>query len=125
MTLKHEITKLVLETAGLPADEDRIQKTIPTWWVNPRKKEKGGLRLTEQGFNALKTAGIQSYKIRFEAPITCTNQEIIRLDQLMDSPYYITNREVHVFKEKMAIQLVLFSGNILKFINALANRQTA
>jgi hypothetical protein len=32
----------------------------------------------------------------------------------------LTNREIYVFNDKMAVQLVLFSGNIAKFSTAKA-----
>lgn len=120
MNQKFEITKKVLESLGLTADEKRVKQTIPVWWVNPRKKEKGGLRLTEQGFNCLQQADIKAHQIKFEKPIVYTNQLVIRLDNFIDCPWYVTHREIFVFSEKMAVQLVLFSGNISKFSSAKA-----
>ena len=84
MNPKHEITKIVLEANGLIADEKRIKQTIPIWWVNPRKKEKGGLRLTEQGFECLQHADIKCYEIRFDEPIFFTNKLAIWVDQNVD-----------------------------------------
>lgn len=118
MNPKHEITKAVLESLGLPADEQRIKKTIPTWWVNTRNKLKGGLRLTEQGFECLQKADIKCYEIKFEEPILFTNELAIWIDQNIDCPFYLTARKIWVFGEKTAVQLVLFSGNIAKFHRA-------
>jgi hypothetical protein len=118
MNQKFEVTKFVLETQGLPFDEKRIQKTIPTWWQNPRKKDAGGLRLTEQGFDALQKADIKSYEIKFEEPLVLTNKLTIWLDQNLDCPYYITSKKIWVFGERTAVQLVLFSGNIAKYHRA-------
>jgi hypothetical protein len=118
MNQKYEITKLVLESKGLLADEKRIKKTIPIWWTNPRKKSKGGLRLTEQGFNCLKNGDIKYYEIRIDEPIFFTNQLAIWIDQNIDCPFYLTPKNIYVFGEKMAVQLVLFSGNIAKFQRA-------
>jgi len=118
MNPKHEITKVVLESLGLPADEQRIKKTIPTWWVNTRNKLKGGLRLTEQGFECLQKADIKCYEIKFEEPILFTNELAIWIDQNIDCPFYLTARKIWVFGEKTAVQLVLFSGNIAKFHRA-------
>jgi hypothetical protein len=118
MNPKYEITKIVLESLGLTADEKRIKQTIPTWWVNPRNKEKGGLRLTDQGFECLVKADIKCYEIKFEEPIIYTNQLAIWIDQNIEFPFYITKRSIHVFGEKLAVQLVLFSGNIAKFHRA-------
>ena len=114
MNPKYDITKAVLESTGLVVDK----KTIPTWWVNPRKKEKGGLRLTEQGFECLKQADIKSYELKFDEPLVVTNELLLWIDQNLDCPFYITNRKIWVFGERMAVQLVLFSGNIAKFHRA-------
>lgn len=118
MNQKYEITKLVLESQGLVVDEKRIKKTIPVWWVNPRKKDKGGLRLTQQGFECLTKADIKSYEIRVDDPVFFTNQLVIWIDQNIDCPFYIEGKRIWVFSEKMAVQLVLFSGNIAKFHRA-------
>lgn len=120
MTQKYEITKLVLESQGIVADDKRIKKTIPVWWINPRKKAKGGLGLTEQGFECLQNADIKVHKIRFEQPVQITNQLILWIDNFIDCPFYLTKKEIYVFGEKMAVQLVLFSGDIAKFTAAKA-----
>jgi len=118
MNQKYEITKAVLESLGLVADEKRIKQTIPIWWVNSRKKAKGGLRLTEQGFTCFQNADIKSDKVKFDEPIFYTNQLVIWIDNNINCPFYITDKEIYVFDEKMAVQLVLFSGNIERFCNA-------
>ena len=118
MNPKHEITKKVLESIGVTPDDKRVRETIPTWWVNPRTKEKGGLRLTEQGFDCFKKADIKNYEIKFDEPLVVTNELLIWIDQNLDCPFYITNKKIWVFGERMAIQLVLFSGNIAKFHRA-------
>jgi hypothetical protein len=119
MNQKIDITKYVAEQSGLPTDEKSIRKLVAQWWQNPRKKEKGGLRLTDDGFARL-TTQFTAHKVRFEDPIEYTNQLIIRLDNFIDCPWYITNKAVFVFNDKMAVQLVLFSGNIVKFSTAKA-----
>jgi hypothetical protein len=125
MNLKTEITKHILETMGLEANDTRVRKTIPTWWYSTRQKEKGGLRLTEQGFEAFQKAGIKDYRVKFEDTIHFTNQLIIWLDQFIDCPFYLRNKEIYVFNEKIAVQLVLFSGNIQKYTSAKVMSQSA
>ena len=119
MNQKIEITKYVAEKSGLSTDEKSIRKLVTAWWQNPRKKEKGGLRLTDEGFARL-TAHFTAHKVRFEDPVEYTNRLIIQLDNFIDCPWYITNKAVFVFNDKMAVQLVLFSGNIAKFSVAKA-----
>lgn len=125
MNQKTEITKRILESMGLDSNDERVRKTIPTWWFSTRQKEQGGLRLTEQGFDAFRNAGIKDYRIKFEDPIYFTNQLMIWLDHFIDCPFYLRNQDIYVFSEKMAVQLVLFSGNIYKYSAAKASRQSA
>lgn len=115
MNQRNEITKYVLEQAGLPCDEKAVKKTVAVWWQNPRKKSNGGLRLTEQGYGCLKKADIKDYQIDLPKDIEWTGRLIIRLDQFIDCPFYLTNKSIFVFSERMAVQLVLFSGNIQKY----------
>lgn len=118
MNQKYELTRIVLETSGIEASPERIRKTIPTWWFNTRQKEKGGLRLTDQGFECLQKADIKSYELKFDEPIQFTNELILWIDQNIDCPYYLTKKKMWVFGEKTAVQLVLFSGNIAKLFRA-------
>ena len=69
MNPKFKITKVVLESLGLDASDKRIKETIPSWWANPRKKEKGGLRLTDQGFECLQKADIKFYRVQFDQKV--------------------------------------------------------
>lgn len=110
---------------GIDASDERVRKTIPTWWYSTRQKEQGGLRLTEQGYDALVKAGIKDYRIKYEDPIRFTNQLMIWLDNFIDCPFYLRNQDIYVFSEKMAVQLVLFSGNVYKFSAAKARKQSA
>ena len=47
-----------------------------------------------------------------------TNKLVIWIDQNLESPFYLTSKQIYVFGEKIAVQLVLFSGNIAKFQRA-------
>jgi hypothetical protein len=119
MNQKIELTTYVAKESGLPADEKSIKKLIPQWWQNPRTKTKGGLRLTDEGF-ARFTTQLKAHRVRFDQPVEYTNQLIIQLDNFIDCPWYVSKKEIYVFSEKMAVQLVLFSGNIAKFSSAKA-----
>ena len=99
MNQKSDITKYIAEQFGLSTDEKSIRKLTAQWWQNPRKKEKGGLRLTDEGFARL-TAHFTAHKVRFEDPVEYTNRLIIQLDNFIDCPWYITNKAVFVFNDK-------------------------
>jgi hypothetical protein len=119
MNQKTNITKYVAEQSNLPTDDKSIRTLISQWWINPRQKAKGGLRLSDDGFARL-TTQFKAYQVKFDEPVDYTNQLIIRLDNFIDCPWYLTKKEIYVFNDKMAVQLVLFSGNIAKFSTAKA-----
>jgi hypothetical protein len=119
MDIKSHLTKLVSEHLGLPTDSKSLEKFQILIWQNPRKKDIGGLRLTEQGLDIFVTKmEMKYYEIEFPKEMKLTNNTTILLDRYIDSPYYITKKATVVFKEKTAIQLVLFSGDLEKFSRA-------
>jgi hypothetical protein len=120
MNLKKETTRKVLDILMPSAGEEIYQRALTTWWANIRQKPKGGLKLTDLGYKCLIEAGIKEYQIKLDNSDPHTNQLIIWLDHFIDCPYYLTRKEICVFSERMAIQLVLFSGNIEKFCSAKA-----
>lgn len=115
MNQRFEITRYVLKTLGQKDNDEYIKDMLPRFWINPRKKETGGLRLTEDGYKWMKDANIKDYQIDIPKGIYWSNQLIIWLDQFIESPFYLTSKSIFVFNERMAVQLVLFSGNVAKF----------
>ena len=120
MNLKSEITLKLAEALGYQTDEKSLKKYLKIWWVNPRNKDVGGLQLSFTGYQEMKNAQIKYHKIRLEDKLENTNQTLIRLDQYIDCPWHIFKNDIYVFSDKMAVQLVLFSGNLKKFIEAKA-----
>jgi hypothetical protein len=119
---KIEITKYLAEQEGLAIDDPHLKKLQSVFWQNPRNKETGGMRLTPQGFETL-SKYFKSHFVRFEETregFKYTNQLVLRLDNYIDCPWHINHKGVWVFSDKMAVQLVLFSGNIEKFTTAKA-----
>ena len=118
--IKSDITKYTMAHLNLEVNEKTIKQTISMWWQHPKTKLVGGLRLTQQGYACLINADLKDYRIAFENPVYLTNQLVIWLDRFIDCPFYLTDREIFVFSERMAIQLVLFSGDIQRFSAAKA-----
>jgi len=122
MNLKIEVTKYVASQLGLETTEKNLRLLKRKWWASTRIKDEGGLQLTEEGFMALHQADIKFHKITMENDIVFTNQKIIWLDNFITCPWFLANSHIFVFTESMAIQLVLFSGNIEKFLYSKAER---
>lgn len=118
MNQKLKITKIVAEQLNRPVDDQSIDKLRQVFWINPRLKKKGGLRLTVEGYHSLIDADIKSHRVVFEEPIFLSNALLLWMDNNIDCPFYLTSTEVYLFGERMAIQLILFSGNLQKLHRA-------
>ena len=114
---KLQLTERLLTQLGIATTPKSIKEWHLLWWQNPRDNGFHSLRLTERGLEDFETkVGLKSYKIDFPEPIeVVTNQLILHLDRFIDSPYYVTRKYIKVFTEKMAVQLVLFSGDVQKY----------
>ena len=115
MTNKTTLTKVFLKQLDKSTDETSVKQYMPIWWQNTRSKDKGGLRLTDEGYKILQDIGLAVYDIPFPPDMPMTTQVLIFLDQFIDCPYYITNRSIIVTNEKKAVELTLFSGDLRKY----------
>jgi hypothetical protein len=108
-------TRIFLSSAGRSADENLIKQFRNIWWWNNRSKLDGGLRLTDAALQFITDeAKIKTYKIDFPAEFSITPQVLIWLDRFIDSPYFITKKNIVVLKERAAFELYLFSGDVKK-----------
>lgn len=123
MNPKLEITLYVARELNLPLDQKSIKNFQRLWFNNIRNKPKGAFRLTKEGFEALTNAQIKTYKIRLEEVPLLTNKVIIYLDNFINCPWFMNNKWIYVFGEKMAVQLILFGGNVEKFAHSRARAQ--
>lgn len=115
-SVKQNLTKIFLKQAGIEPDDETVKKSIFTWWKNPREKTEGGFSLTAQGFDFLaNTLQLKYYEIPFPKDFEFTTQIVLFLDQFLDCPHYYTKKEIIVFKEKKAAELMLFAGDIRKY----------
>lgn len=127
MDTKLHLTKEFLKGSSLPVDEKSLEKYLWSWWVNPRLNGDRSLGLTTQGYEVIsKDVGLKFYQIDLPDTLEITNQLIIWLDKFIDCPWYMTKRSIFVSREKVAVQLVLFSGDLQKFGKAKdrANKST-
>lgn len=119
MTQKAKITEYIMEELGLELNPKNIKVYTKLWWKSVRQKTKGGLWLTEKGFEAFLKADIKNYQIKFEQPLlNFENKFIIWLDNSIDCPFFLTHKEIFVFEEKTAVQMILFSGDLKMLFKA-------
>lgn len=121
---KSVYTKVFLKQLGQTVNDQNVKAMLPIWWYNTRDKDVGGLRLTDEGLDAVIRADITTYDIPYPMDMPLTTQVIIFLDQFIDCPYYLTNRSITVLNEKKAVELTLFSGDLRKYgLTKAMNRQ--
>ena len=120
-SLQRSLTEVFLRQAGLSVDENSIKSHRLRWWKNPRDKLQSGLALTQEGFEFLaNTLNLQHYEITFPKDLVFTAQVVLWFDSFIDCPHYYNNKEIIVFKERTATELMLFSGDVRKFGTAKA-----
>jgi len=120
-SLQRSLTEVFLKQASLPADEDSVRSYRFRWWKNPREKLKSGLTLTDEGFQFLaETLNLRYYEVAFPADFQFTAQIVLWLDNFIECPHYYSKKEIIVFREKTASELMLFSGDVRKYGTAKA-----
>jgi len=116
MDKKTAYTKTFLFAADKETDEESIKKHHMLWWQNIRAKGDSGLRLTKEGFDfVVSEADIQTHEIHFPNDIQFTPQVFLYLDEFIDCPYYVTKKRIYVLSEKMALNLMMFAGDIKQY----------
>tara|TARA_B100000579_G_scaffold424818_1_gene429740 strand:+ start:3225 stop:3584 length:360 start_codon:yes stop_codon:yes gene_type:complete len=99
-----------------PLHEESIKASYFAWWQNVRENyESRSLRLTKIGFEWLESLDIKTYTIKFPNKIIFTPQTYLWLDEFVDCPYFVDKSKIIVTMEKMALQLMLFAGDITKY----------
>jgi len=126
MNWKETYTKIFLKQKDIAISHATLKEYMPEWWQNTRAKDAGGLRLTDEGYRFVKEElNLQTYEVPYPANFQITTQVLIFLDQFIDCPYYLTNRNISVTNEKKAVELHLFSGDIRKYgISKAMKRQS-
>ena len=73
------------------------------------------LRLTKSGLDIIKRLEIKTYTIKFPDKIIFTPQTFLWLDEFVDCPYYVDKKQITVTMERMALQLMMFAGDVTKY----------
>jgi hypothetical protein len=125
MELKDQLTLVFLKAANQNCSTEEIDKFRNNFWWNFRKKDAGGLRLTDEGLKFVTdNCHLKTYSVNFPKDLKLTSQILIWLDHFIKSPYHITAKNITVLSEKDAFELYLFSGDVKKMGSgkALAKR---
>lgn len=128
MDSKLKLTKYFADLEGLNTDTpEKLHFFYKLWWQNIRHNEHRSFGLTDIGFNVI-SKHLKFYKIDIQpANFTLTNQLIVWLDKFINCPFYITHHDfapidsIYVSNSSLAVQLVLFGGDLYKFGKAKSN----
>ena len=116
MDRKTAYTRTFLELLEQPTHDESIKTNYYTWWQNVRESYQArSLRLTKPGLEIIEKLDIKTYDIKFPDKIIFTPQTYLWLDEFVDCPYYVDKKKIIVTMEKMALQLMLFAGDITKY----------
>jgi len=121
---KRALTQKLISQLSLPDDEKTFRKQHSTIWMNPQKGRKNSLRLTEAGYKILKDRiQLKSYDVSFPEETEWNSKLILELDKFLESPYFLDRHHISVFREKTAVELVLFGGDLQKYTRAKVQSQ--
>jgi hypothetical protein len=71
--------------------------------------------MTKSGLEILKKLEIKTYSIKFPDKIIFTPQTFLWLDEFVDCPYFVDKKQIVVSMERMALQLMMFAGDVTKY----------
>jgi|TARA_R110000803_G_C11911415_1_gene313292 hypothetical protein len=124
MDTKTAYTRTFMDLLEQPIHDESIKNNYYTWWQNVRESYQArSLRLTRDGLKMLETLDIKTYTIKFPDKIIFTPQTYLWLDEFVDCPYYVDKKQIYVTLERMALQLMMFAGDITKYGLARAMSQ--
>jgi len=116
MDRKTAYTRTFMELLEQPVHDETIKNNYYTWWQNVRESYQArSLRLTKQGLETVEKLEIKTYSIKFPDKIIFTPQTYLWLDEFVDCPYFVDKKNIVVTLERMALQLMMFAGDITKY----------
>jgi hypothetical protein len=116
MDVKTAYTQTFMQLLNQTVHEENLKSCYYTWWQNVRESYQArSLRLTKQGLDIVKKLDIKTYTIKFPDKIIFTPQTFLWLDEFVDCPYYVDKKQITVTMERMALQLMMFAGDVTKY----------
>jgi hypothetical protein len=105
-----------MQLLNQPDHDETLKTYYYTWWQNVRESYQArSLRMTKSGLEILKKLEIKTYSIKFPDKIIFTPQTFLWLDEFVDCPYYVDKKQIIVSMERMALQLMMFAGDVTKY----------
>ena len=116
MDTKTAYTRTFMGLLEQPIHDESVKTNYYSWWQNVRESYQArSLRLTKLGLETVKKLDIKTYDIAFPDKIIFTPQTYLWLDEYVDCPYFVDKKKIIVTMEKMALQLMMFAGDITKY----------
>ena len=116
MDRKTAYTRTFMQLLEQTVHDETVKTNYYTWWQNVRESYQArSLRLTKQGFEMLEDIDLKTYTVKFPQKIIFTPQTYLWLDEFVDCPYFVDKAKIIVTMEKMALQLMLFAGDVTKY----------
>ena len=116
MDTKTAYTRTFMTLLEQPIHDESVKTNYYTWWQNVRESYQArSLRLTKIGLETVKKLDIKTYEIKFPDKIIFTPQTYLWLDEFVDCPYFVDKKQIVVTMEKMALQMMMFAGDVTKY----------
>ena len=120
---KHKLTKRLIEL--LPEDHRlSIEEAMVLWYTNIRNN--GGFRLTQNGFQAMKILGLESWSVPLnDIKITMDKNLLLALDRKLTWPYFIDykKKEIIFYSSKEAVMATMY-GSIKNWLDNMPQRKS-
>lgn len=116
MDTKEALTNKVISKLPDSFTDLTFKKYHSAIWVNIRTNGERSFALTQYGFKTLtELLELKFYCIDLPSTLVITNKLLLWLDKFIDCPFFLDGRKIYVSKEQIAVQLILFSGDLNKF----------
>lgn len=120
---KHKLTKRLIEL--LPEDHRlSIEEAMILWYTNIRNN--GGFRLTQNGFQAMKILGLESWSVPLaDIKITMDKNLLLALDRKLTWPYFIDykKKEIVFYSSREAVMATMY-GSIKNWLDNMPQRKS-
>ena len=120
-------TKVFLKSADIALTDENLKIYQRKLWRNVRAKDDGGLRLTDEGLEFVKsTLDLKVYEVPFPPDLDMMPQVLLFLDKFIDCPYHLNELFITVLSERKNFELYLFAGDVRKYglIKAMKRKES-